>query len=46
VAGLAWLAFVTSGMKAMQFFASRRPEVRAEEHDLDAEPERAAGVRE
>ena len=46
VAGLAWLAFVTSGITAIEFFASRKPEVRAEEQDLDAERERAAGVRE
>jgi membrane-associated phospholipid phosphatase len=46
IAGLAWLAFVTSGITAIEFFASRKPEVRAEEKDLDAERERAAGVRE
>ena len=34
--GLAWLAFVASTLTALQFFAKRRPETRAEEHDLDA----------
>jgi membrane-associated phospholipid phosphatase len=34
IAGLAWLGFVVACMRALQFFAKRRPETRAEEHDL------------
>jgi undecaprenyl-diphosphatase len=34
IAGLAWLGFVVACMHALQFFAKRRPETRAEEHDL------------
>ena len=34
--GLAWLGFVVASLKALQFFAKRRPEVRAEEKDLNA----------
>jgi undecaprenyl-diphosphatase len=45
-AGLAWLAFVASGVTAVRFFAYRRPEVEQEEEDLHAEEERTAGVRE
>jgi membrane-associated phospholipid phosphatase len=45
LAGMAWLAFVASSVTAVRFFAPRRPETRAEEHDLNAERERAAGVR-
>ena len=43
--GAAWLAFVASSLKALAFFAKRRPETRREEHDLNAEAERAAGKR-
>lgn len=46
LAGAAWLAFVASSVTAVRFFAPRRPETRAEEHDLNAEQERAEGVRE
>jgi undecaprenyl-diphosphatase len=46
LAGLAWLAFVASGVTAVRFFSPRRPEVRREEKDLDAEAQRAVGVRE
>jgi undecaprenyl-diphosphatase len=45
VGGLAWLSFVTSGITAMQYFSSRKPEVEQMEKDLHAEPERALGVR-
>lgn len=45
LAGLAWIAFVAAGITALRFFSHRRPQVRAVEHDLDAEPERAAGAR-
>lgn len=34
VAGLAWLAFVVAVMRAIQFFAHRRPRTAAEERDL------------
>jgi undecaprenyl-diphosphatase len=43
--GAAWLAFVASGLAAVEYFSARRPETKAEEHDLQAEKERAAGVR-
>lgn len=43
--GLAWLAFVASSVTAVRFFAGRRPKTYTEEHDLNAEPQRAAGVR-
>jgi undecaprenyl-diphosphatase len=43
LAGLAWLTFVAAAMTALRFFATRRPETRAEEQDLDVEVERAAG---
>lgn len=43
LAGLAWLAFVATGITALRFFAHRQPQVRAVEHDLDAEAARAAG---
>ena len=46
IAGLAWLTFVAAALTALQFFATRRPETRVEEHDLDAEAERATGARE
>jgi undecaprenyl-diphosphatase len=45
LAGLAWLAFVAASLAAIRFFAPRRPETHSEEHDLQAEPQRAAGVR-
>jgi undecaprenyl-diphosphatase len=45
IAGAAWLAFVASTMTALQFFASRRPETRREEKDLNAEREREVAVR-
>lgn len=32
--GLAWIAFVALTITALRFFADRRPETRAEEHDL------------
>ena len=34
IAGLAWLTFVASTIKAIEFFAERRPETHAEERDL------------
>lgn len=34
LAGLAWLAFLASTVTAIQFYAHRRPETHAEEHDL------------
>jgi undecaprenyl-diphosphatase len=46
IAGLAWLAFVASGVTAVRFFAPRRPETATEEKDLNAEQQREAGVRE
>ncbi len=46
MAGLAWLAFVASGVTALRFFAPRRPQLAEEEKDLDAEQQRAAGARE
>lgn len=46
LAGLAWLTFVAAALTAIRFFASRRPETHAEEHDLHAEQERAVGARE
>jgi undecaprenyl-diphosphatase len=46
IAGLAWLAFVAAAFTAIRFFASRHPEVEAEEKDLHAEDERLAGIRE
>jgi membrane-associated phospholipid phosphatase len=36
LAGLAWLALVASSVTALGYFAPRRPETAAEEHDLDA----------
>jgi undecaprenyl-diphosphatase len=42
LAGLAWIAFVATGLKTVRFFAHRQPQVRAVEHHLDAEAERAA----
>ncbi|HEX6063196.1 MAG TPA: phosphatase PAP2 family protein [Longimicrobiales bacterium] len=37
IAGLAWLGFLVAAMRALQFFARRRPETHAEEKDLDAD---------
>ena len=34
IAGLAWVGFLVATMRALQFFAERRPETHAEEHDL------------
>jgi undecaprenyl-diphosphatase len=34
IAGLGWLAFVASTLQAVEFFAHRRPQTHAEEHDL------------
>lgn len=45
IAGLAWTAFVVSGITAVRYFAGRKPEVVEEEKDLDAEVEREAGLR-
>ena len=42
--GIAWVGFVAASLAAVRFFASRRPETRSEEHDLHAEPQRAAGT--
>jgi len=41
IAGLAWVMFVSSSITAVRFFAPRRPQTHAEEHDLDAERGRA-----
>lgn len=35
LAGLGWIAFVAAMVTAINFFADRRPETRAEEHDLE-----------
>jgi undecaprenyl-diphosphatase len=43
--GAAWLAFVASGLAAVEYFSERRPATKHEEHDLHAEKERASGVR-
>ena len=43
--GAAWLAFVASGLAAVEYFSHRRPETKLEEHDLHAEKERAEGKR-
>ena len=34
IAGLGWLTFVIATVKAIQFFADRRPQTHVEEHDL------------
>lgn len=44
-AGLAWLAFLISGLTAIRYFSSRKPEVVKEEQDLHAEEERERGLR-
>lgn len=45
LAGTAWLLFVASALTAVRFFAPRRPETGVEEQDLEAEEERAVGLR-
>lgn len=40
LAGLAWLALVAASVRALKFFAPRRPETASEEHDLHAEERR------
>lgn len=35
LAGLAWIGLVAAGIKAVQYFAERRPETSSEEHDLE-----------
>lgn len=45
VAGLAWLGFLISGLTAIRYFSSRKPDVIEEEQDLHAEEEREAGLR-
>lgn len=37
IAGLAWVGFLVATMRALQFFAERRPETHTEEHDLHEE---------
>lgn len=39
LAGFAWLAFVASSVRALQFFASRRPATAREEQHLTSRPE-------
>ena len=39
--GVAWLAFVAAGLRAIEFFAERRPETKQEEQDLDTGAEQA-----
>jgi undecaprenyl-diphosphatase len=41
MAGLAWLLFVAASVKAVRFFAPRRPETRGEERSLDSRAERS-----
>ena len=36
IGGLAWIGFVAASVAAVRYFASRRPETREEEHDLNA----------
>jgi membrane-associated phospholipid phosphatase len=45
LAGLAWLAFVISGLSAIRYYARRKPDVEKAEKDLHAEEERARGQR-
>lgn len=45
IAGLAWTAFVVSGIRALRYYASRKPDVEEEEEDLHAEEERELGLR-
>ena len=35
LAGLAWIGLVATSIKAIRYFADRRPETRTEEHDLN-----------
>ena len=42
VAGMAWLAFVVSGISAFRYFSRRKPDIAKEERDLHAEEERDA----
>lgn len=44
IAGLAWLAFVISALRAIRYYSSRKPEVVEEEHDLHAEEERGPAL--
>ncbi|HWK88978.1 MAG TPA: phosphatase PAP2 family protein [Longimicrobium sp.] len=44
--GLAWAATCALGMEAVRYFRHRKPEVAQVEKDLNAEEERAVGVRE
>jgi|SRR5687768_2802089 len=44
LAGCAWLGFVAASVKAVQFFAPRRPETKKEEKDLNAEEQRGEGA--
>jgi undecaprenyl-diphosphatase len=37
IAGAGWIGFLVAVMHALQFFARRRPEIHAEEHDLNAD---------
>ncbi len=37
IGGLAWIAFLVATIRALQFFAERRPEIHSEEHDLNAD---------
>jgi undecaprenyl-diphosphatase len=34
--GIAWIGFIAASVAAVRYFASRRPETRKEEHDLNA----------
>ena len=45
IGGLAWIAFVAASLTAVRFFSPRRPETKKEEHDLQVEAQREAGVR-
>ncbi len=45
LAGLAWLAFVVSGLGAIRYYAGRKPDVEEAERDLHAEEERERGER-
>lgn len=46
IMGLAWAAFCGLGIEALRYFRRRNPEMAEVEQDLNAEPERRAGVRE
>ena len=45
-AGLAWTAFVVSGIHAVRYFARRKPGIEEEERDLDAEENREENTEE